>query len=123
MPQFAAQVVQQRLPVVPGVMRHLAALGVEQQVQPLGGGGFGVLRPGRLPQLVHVALVAPVDPLLLITNLSVKTGNRDTTFLGSPWKVLTKYKFNGGSFAGGLTVEKDQGERFFCPGTVSPDFF
>ena len=30
---------------------------------------------------------------LLITNLSVKTGNRDTTFLGSPWKVLTKYKF------------------------------
>ena len=59
----------------------------------------------------------------LITNLSVKTGNRDTTFLGSPWKVLTKYKFNGGSFAGGLTVEKDQGERFFCPGTVSPDFF
>ena len=44
-------------------------------------------------------------------------------FLDHHWKVLTKYKFNGGSFAGGFTVEKDQGERFFCPGTISPDFF
>jgi hypothetical protein len=60
---------------------------------------------------------------LLITNLSVKRGDHDTAFLGSPWKVLTKYKFNGGSFSGGFTVEKDQGERFFCPGTISPDFF
>jgi hypothetical protein len=60
---------------------------------------------------------------LLITNLTVKTGNRDTTYPGSPWKVLTKYKINGGSFSGGFTVEKDQGESFFCPGTVSPDFF
>ena len=60
---------------------------------------------------------------LLITNLSVKTGNLETAFLGSPWKVLTKYKFNGGNFAGGFTVEKDQGEKFFCPGTISPDFF
>jgi hypothetical protein len=59
----------------------------------------------------------------LITNFSVKTGNRDTTFLGSPLKVLTKYKFTGGSFSGGFTAEKDQGEKFLCPGTISPDFF
>ena len=60
---------------------------------------------------------------IFLTNLSVKTGNRDTTFPGSPWRVLTKYKFNVSSFTGGFTLEKDQGEMFLSPGTVSPDFF
>ena len=49
LPQFAAQVVQQRSPLIPGVVGDLAALGVEQQVQPLGGGGFGVLLSGPIP--------------------------------------------------------------------------
>jgi hypothetical protein len=61
---------------------------------------------------------------LLITNLSVKkTGTRDTISMGSAFKVLTKYKFSAGNFKGGFTIEKDQGERLFCPGTMSPDFF
>jgi len=60
---------------------------------------------------------------LLITNLSFKTGKDDTASLGSPLKVLTKYKFAAGNFSGGFTFEKDQGEKFFCPGTLSPDFF
>jgi hypothetical protein len=58
-----------------------------------------------------------------LTNLTVKTGKTDTTSLGSPLKVLTKYKFITGTFSGGFTIEKDQGEEFLCPGTLSPDFF
>ncbi len=59
---------------------------------------------------------------LLITNLSYKTGGDDSASLGSALKMLTKYKFLAGSFTGGLTFEKDQGEKFFSPGTMSPDF-
>jgi hypothetical protein len=59
----------------------------------------------------------------LLTNLSVRTGRKDTTSLGSAWRVLTKYKFSAGSFSGGFTFEKDPGEKMFCPGTLSPDFF
>ena len=43
--------------------------------------------------------------------------------LGSPLKILTKYKFRAGNFSGGLTLEKDQGEKFICPGTICTDFF
>ena len=53
-----------------------------------------------------------------ITNLSFKTGNDDTSYPGSSWKILTKYKFISGSFSGGFTLEKDQGETFF----PVPDF-
>jgi hypothetical protein len=60
---------------------------------------------------------------LLITNLSFKPGMHDSAFLGSPWKVLTKYKFAAGGFSGGITFEKDAGEKFITPGTISPDFF
>jgi hypothetical protein len=60
---------------------------------------------------------------MLITNLSVKRGNHDSAWLGPAMKVLTKYKFTGGNFSGGFTIEKDQGEKFFCQGTMSPDFF
>ena len=59
---------------------------------------------------------------LLITNISLKTGRHDTVSIGSPLKILTKYKFDAGNFSGGMTFEKDQGERFFSPGTISPDF-
>ena len=41
-----------------------------------------------------------------ITNLSFRSGNNDTIFSGSPWKILTKYKFTSGSVSGGFTVEK-----------------
>ena len=57
-----------------------------------------------------------------ITNLSVKTGNDDTISFGSPWKMLTKYKFRAGSFSGGFTFEKDPGEKFFTGNPPQPDF-
>lgn len=57
-----------------------------------------------------------------ITNLSIRSGNDDTTSLGSPWKILTKYKFTAGGFSGGFTVEKDPGEKFFSANPPLPDF-
>jgi hypothetical protein len=58
----------------------------------------------------------------IITNLSVKTGQHDTTSIGSALKLLAKYRFVAANFSGGFTIEKDQGEMFFCPGAASPDF-
>ena len=58
----------------------------------------------------------------LLTNLIIKPGESDTSSLGSAWKILSKYKFSIGSFSGGITIEKDAGEKFF-PGPQSyPDF-
>ena len=57
-----------------------------------------------------------------MTNLSIKSGNDDTTSLGPPWKMLTKYKFTTGVFSGGFTVEKDPGEKFFSANPPLPDF-
>jgi len=59
----------------------------------------------------------------LLTNLTVRKGREDTASLGSAYRVLTKYKFSAGCFSGGFTSEKDPGEKMFCPGTLSPDFF
>jgi len=56
------------------------------------------------------------------TNLSFRSGNNDTIFSGSPWKILTKYKFTSGSVSGGFTVEKDPGEKFFTASPLLPDF-
>jgi hypothetical protein len=58
----------------------------------------------------------------MITNLSVKPGEIDTSAPGSPLKILSKYKFSSGRFQGGITVEKDQGEKFFSDHLTSPDF-
>ena len=59
----------------------------------------------------------------LISNFSIKSGNNDTSSLGSLWKILTRYKFSAGGFSGGFTVEKDPGEKFFSGSPPLPDFF
>jgi hypothetical protein len=58
----------------------------------------------------------------LITNISFKPGNRDTSSLGSPMKILTKYRFTTGNIIGGLTMEKDAGEKFLTGTPPLPDF-
>ena len=58
----------------------------------------------------------------LITNLSFKPGEKDTTLLGSHHKILTKYKASHGKFQYGFTIEKDAGERFIDKKTKTPDF-
>jgi hypothetical protein len=58
----------------------------------------------------------------VLTNLSVRSGGKDTTDLGSQLKLLSKYKFIAGSFSGGFTIEKDAGEKFLSSDTKRPDF-
>jgi hypothetical protein len=57
-----------------------------------------------------------------LTNISDKPGMSDTSSIGSPIKMLTKYKFSAGGFTVGFTVEKDQGEKFLSGNPPLPDF-
>lgn len=58
----------------------------------------------------------------LITNIIYSNNNQDTSFIGSPLKVLTKYRFSAGSFSGGVTAEKDPGEKFLSGSPPATDF-
>lgn len=58
----------------------------------------------------------------LLTNMTLKSGESDSSYLGSPLKVLTKYKFLAGVFSGGLTTEKDPGEQMLTGSPPLPDF-
>jgi len=57
----------------------------------------------------------------LLANLIWKPGDEDSAFLGSPIKILTKYKFNADGFSGGFIAEKDQGEELFSGDPPLPD--
>ena len=58
----------------------------------------------------------------LITNLSLKSSDIDSSSPGSPLKILTKYRLTSGNISGGFTVEKDQGEKFLNGYPLRPDF-
>jgi hypothetical protein len=58
----------------------------------------------------------------MISNFSIKPRTRDTSSLGSAWKILSKYKFAAGGFSGGCTMEKDPGEKFLTGIPLLPDF-
>ena len=58
----------------------------------------------------------------LITNFYYKTGNTEPSYLGSPVKVLSKYKFISGGLSGGIMFEKDPGEKFISGDPPLPDF-
>ena len=58
----------------------------------------------------------------LLTNISDRTVSDDTSSAGSSLKILTKYKFTSGSFSGGFTFEKDQGEKLLSGNPPLPDF-
>jgi hypothetical protein len=58
----------------------------------------------------------------LLTNLIIKPGESDTSYAGSHWKILTKYRVKAGPFTAGLTAEKDAGEKLFSGTPPLPDF-
>jgi hypothetical protein len=58
----------------------------------------------------------------IITNISFKPGMSDTSSLGSPIKILTKYRFTTGNISAGLTMEKDAGEKLLTGTPPLPDF-
>ena len=57
----------------------------------------------------------------ILTNIIWKTGDDDTTQLGSPIKILTKYRFNADGFSGGFIAEKDSGEELLTGDPPLPD--
>lgn len=57
----------------------------------------------------------------LLTNISFRTGSKDSLSVGSPYKVLSKYKLTSGPVTIGFTAEKDAGEKLFSKGKT--DFF
>ncbi|MCJ7449811.1 MAG: helix-hairpin-helix domain-containing protein [Bacteroidales bacterium] len=58
----------------------------------------------------------------LLTNLIIKPGERDSSDVGSPWRILSKYKFTAGHISGGFTIEKDPGEKTLTGKPPLPDF-
>lgn len=58
----------------------------------------------------------------LLSDFIYKNTISDTSFLGSPWRILTRYKITSGSIAGGLTCEKDPGEKLISGKPPLPDF-
>ena len=55
-------------------------------------------------------------------NFTYKSGTTDTSFLGSNWRILTRYKLSYRSVYMGFTTEKDPGENYFDRNTHCPDF-
>jgi hypothetical protein len=58
----------------------------------------------------------------LCTSFISKPGETDTSVLGSPLKILSKYKITTGPFSAGMTIEKDAGEKFLSGSPPIPDF-
>jgi hypothetical protein len=58
----------------------------------------------------------------LITNISDKLSTSDTAYQGSSVRILTKYKFSSGGISGGITIEKDPGEKLLTGSPPLPDF-
>ena len=93
---------------IPGFDRELA-----EMILP-----FITIQPANEP----VALPKHIGNTLL-TNFSAKYPSSTASALGSPFKLLTKYKFTAGKFSGGVTAEKDNGEKFLTGKPPLPDFF
>lgn len=58
----------------------------------------------------------------ILSSFIYKKDYGNSSFIGSPWKLLTKYRFTAGRFSGGFTGEKDQGEKLFTGYPPLPDF-
>jgi hypothetical protein len=57
-----------------------------------------------------------------LTNLIIKPGERDSSDVGSPSRILSKYKFTVRHISGGFTIEKDPGEKTLTGRPPLPDF-
>ncbi len=57
-----------------------------------------------------------------LSNFIIRPDGTGDQYPGSPWKILTKYKIDGGPFTAGFTAEKDQGERLISGSPPLPDF-
>lgn len=58
----------------------------------------------------------------LMLNYSYNKSGSDTSSVGPPYKLLSKYKFTAGRLTGGFTLEKDPGEKLLNGKPPLPDF-
>jgi hypothetical protein len=58
----------------------------------------------------------------LLSSISARFPSSETSSAGPPWKSLNRYKFTAGRFSGGLTAEKDAGEKLISGKPPLPDF-
>ncbi len=58
----------------------------------------------------------------LLASAYLRSTDRESDSEGSPWKLLSKYRFSASSFSGGITAEKDAGEYFPGATAIAPDF-
>jgi hypothetical protein len=58
-----------------------------------------------------------------VSNLCLKWPFTKENQTGPPWKFLTKYRFTTGRISGGITAEKDYGEKCLTGKPPVPDFF
>jgi hypothetical protein len=58
----------------------------------------------------------------LLSNFSSRYPVSDASAPGSVWKILVRYRFTAGGFSGGLTSEKDGGEKLLSGNPPLPDF-
>ena len=58
----------------------------------------------------------------LLANFSARYPPAESETIGSPWKLLARYKFTAGKFSGVVTSEKDNGERLLSGKPPLPDF-
>jgi len=57
-----------------------------------------------------------------ISNFSLKNNQSDTMYPGPPWKALSRLSFSTGKLSGGITAEKDAGEKIISGKPPLPDF-
>lgn len=50
---------------------------------------------------------------MLLSNFIISPGENDTSCVGLPFRLLTKYRFTAARFTAGFTTEKDNGEKMF----------
>lgn len=58
----------------------------------------------------------------ILSNIIIKPGETDNSYIGPPWKFLMKYKTDAGRLSAGFTIEKDAGEKIFSGSPPLPDF-
>jgi len=80
--------------------------------------------------LPFISLELPVDDIQgkpvrsqLLLNYITKYPSAGGESEGPPWKSMIKYRFSKGHISGGLTAEKDPGEKIFPGKSKTPDFF
>ncbi len=81
-----------------------------------------------IPFITLKSIPAPEKPgyntdNTFLSNICYSSVSKDSSYSGSPVRLLSKYRFRNGAFSGGFTMEKDPGESLLSESSQMPDFF